>query len=138
MVTLAEVDRHEAGTYVCTADNGVGDPASAAVAILVEYPPEIATEEAGPGGSWWVLVSPGEFWWVLVGPGGSWWVLVGFGGSWWVLVGPGGFWWALLGPGGSRGLLVGPGGPWWVLVGPAWSSMDPNERGHQYGPGLME
>ncbi|XP_066960736.1 lachesin-like [Macrobrachium rosenbergii] len=44
-ITLAEVDRHVEGTYVCTADNGIGEPASDAMSVVVEYPPEIITEK---------------------------------------------------------------------------------------------
>lgn len=44
-MTLAEVDRHVEGRYVCTADNGVGQPASATMSVAVEYPPEIFTEK---------------------------------------------------------------------------------------------
>ncbi|XP_050710598.1 protein amalgam-like isoform X2 [Eriocheir sinensis] len=43
---LHGVDRHVEGTYLCTADNGVGEPASAAMTITVEYPPEITAEKA--------------------------------------------------------------------------------------------
>ncbi|XP_042234773.1 protein amalgam-like isoform X3 [Homarus americanus] len=45
MLTLEAVDRHMEGTYLCTADNGIGEPASAAVSLTVEYPPEITTEQ---------------------------------------------------------------------------------------------
>ena len=44
-MTLEGVDRHVEGTYVCTADNGVGEPASASMAITVSYKPEIITEK---------------------------------------------------------------------------------------------
>ncbi|KAG7174081.1 Lachesin-like 8 [Homarus americanus] len=44
-LTLDAVDRHMEGTYLCTADNGIGEPASAAMALTVEYPPEITTEK---------------------------------------------------------------------------------------------
>ncbi|XP_068226409.1 neural cell adhesion molecule 1-like isoform X2 [Palaemon carinicauda] len=44
-ITLAEVDRHVEGTYVCTADNGIGEPASDYMSVVVEYPPEIITEK---------------------------------------------------------------------------------------------
>ncbi|KAK8751773.1 hypothetical protein OTU49_010268 [Cherax quadricarinatus] len=45
-LTLEGVDRHVEGTYLCTADNGIGESASAAMSITVEYPPEITTEKA--------------------------------------------------------------------------------------------
>ncbi|XP_042241770.1 protein amalgam-like [Homarus americanus] len=45
-LTLEGVDRHVEGTYLCTADNGIGESASAAMTIAVEYPPEITTEKA--------------------------------------------------------------------------------------------
>ncbi|XP_045121071.1 limbic system-associated membrane protein-like isoform X2 [Portunus trituberculatus] len=44
-MTLEGVDRHVEGTYICTADNGIGDPASASMAITVSYKPEIITEK---------------------------------------------------------------------------------------------
>lgn len=44
-MTLEGVDRHVEGTYVCTADNGIGNPASASMSISVSYPPEIITEK---------------------------------------------------------------------------------------------
>ncbi|XP_050695515.1 lachesin-like isoform X2 [Eriocheir sinensis] len=44
-LTLEGVDRHVEGTYLCTADNGIGESASAAMTITVEYPPEINTEK---------------------------------------------------------------------------------------------
>lgn len=44
-LTLEGVDRHVEGTYLCTADNGIGESASAAMTITVEYPPEITTEK---------------------------------------------------------------------------------------------
>lgn len=43
---LENVDRHVEGTYICTADNGIGDSASASMRVLVHYPPEITTEKA--------------------------------------------------------------------------------------------
>lgn len=45
-LTLEGVDRHVEGTYLCTADNGIGELASAAMSVTVEYPPEITTEKA--------------------------------------------------------------------------------------------
>ena len=44
-LTLDEVNRHVEGTYQCTADNQVGEPVSAQMAITVVYPPEIITEK---------------------------------------------------------------------------------------------
>ncbi|XP_071534823.1 protein amalgam-like [Panulirus ornatus] len=44
-LTLERVDRHMEGTYLCTADNGIGEPASAAMSLTVEYPPEIITQQ---------------------------------------------------------------------------------------------
>ncbi|XP_050694471.1 protein amalgam-like isoform X2 [Eriocheir sinensis] len=44
-LTLEKVDRRAEGTYLCTADNGIGEPASAAMAITVEYPPEVVAEK---------------------------------------------------------------------------------------------
>ncbi|KAK8376395.1 hypothetical protein O3P69_009795 [Scylla paramamosain] len=44
-MTLEGVDRHVEGTYTCTADNGIGDPASASMSITVSYKPEIVTEK---------------------------------------------------------------------------------------------
>ena len=41
---LHGVDKHVEGTYLCTADNGVGESASAAMTVTVEYPPEITVE----------------------------------------------------------------------------------------------
>ncbi|XP_045619549.2 protein amalgam isoform X3 [Procambarus clarkii] len=45
-LTIEGVDRHVEGTYLCTADNGIGGPNSAAMSITVEYPPEITTEKS--------------------------------------------------------------------------------------------
>ena len=33
---LHQVTRHEAGTYICVASNGVGDPAEATIRVNVE------------------------------------------------------------------------------------------------------
>ncbi|KAF2368992.1 Fibronectin type III [Trinorchestia longiramus] len=44
-MTLEGVDRHVEGSYSCTADNGVGEPKSVTMEIVVEYPPEIFTEK---------------------------------------------------------------------------------------------
>lgn len=43
---LEGVDRHVEGTYVCSADNGIGDKATSSMSVIVEYPPEIITEKA--------------------------------------------------------------------------------------------
>ncbi|KAK3871120.1 hypothetical protein Pcinc_023712, partial [Petrolisthes cinctipes] len=45
-LTLENVDRRAEGTYLCTADNGIGDPASTAMTITIEYPPEVNPEKA--------------------------------------------------------------------------------------------
>ncbi|XP_069179322.1 protein amalgam [Procambarus clarkii] len=44
-LTLTEVDRHAEGTYLCSADNGIGEAASAAMTLTVEYPPEVTTDK---------------------------------------------------------------------------------------------
>ena len=44
-LTLEGVDRHVEGTYICTADNGIGQPSSTSMKVVVEYPPEIVTEK---------------------------------------------------------------------------------------------
>lgn len=43
---LQDVDRHVEGTYVCSADNGIGDPVTSSMSVVVEYQPEIITEKA--------------------------------------------------------------------------------------------
>lgn len=45
-LVLEAVDREMDGTYLCTAVNSIGEPASAAMSVIVEYPPEITTENA--------------------------------------------------------------------------------------------
>ncbi|XP_071534827.1 protein amalgam-like [Panulirus ornatus] len=45
-LTLENVDLHMEGMYLCTADNGIGEPASAAMSITVEYPPEIFKQQS--------------------------------------------------------------------------------------------
>ncbi|XP_045133288.1 limbic system-associated membrane protein-like isoform X2 [Portunus trituberculatus] len=45
-ITLENVDRHVEGTYICTASNGLGQPSSASMTVIVKYPPEIITEQA--------------------------------------------------------------------------------------------
>ena len=44
-LTLKSVDRHVEGSYVCTADNGVGEAQSRVMRLVVQYPPEIVTEK---------------------------------------------------------------------------------------------
>ena len=44
-MTLEDVDRHVEGRYTCTADNGVGKPASVTMSVEVNYPPEIISEK---------------------------------------------------------------------------------------------
>ena len=44
-MTLPNVNRHVEGTYVCTANNGVGEPSSAEIKLQVEYRPEINPEQ---------------------------------------------------------------------------------------------
>ena len=48
-MTLEGVDRHVEGSYVCTADNGIGESASATMSVIVRYPPEIFTEKVCGG-----------------------------------------------------------------------------------------
>lgn len=43
-IEFLQVDRHVAGSYMCTAANGVGNPATATRDIIVYYPPQITTE----------------------------------------------------------------------------------------------
>ncbi|XP_035215027.1 lachesin-like isoform X2 [Stegodyphus dumicola] len=38
---IASTDAHHAGTYVCTADNGVGEPVKASFNLTVHYAPEV-------------------------------------------------------------------------------------------------
>lgn len=44
-ITIANVDRHVEGDYICTASNGIGDPDSTSMTIEVEYAPEIIAEQ---------------------------------------------------------------------------------------------
>ncbi|KAK7079666.1 hypothetical protein SK128_026772, partial [Halocaridina rubra] len=44
-ITIANVDRHVEGDYICTASNGIGDPDSTSMTIEVMYPPEIIGEQ---------------------------------------------------------------------------------------------
>lgn len=43
-LVLTSVAREDEGTYICTASNGVGSPASASTRLTVLYPPEIELE----------------------------------------------------------------------------------------------
>ncbi|GAB0088395.1 Immunoglobulin [Sergentomyia squamirostris] len=43
-LTIESMDRHKGGTYICTANNGVGQPATSQVLLHVLYPPEISLE----------------------------------------------------------------------------------------------
>ncbi|XP_075214141.1 limbic system-associated membrane protein-like [Lycorma delicatula] len=45
-ITIVEATRHQAGIYLCSANNGVGDPATAQIALHVLYPPEIEVERS--------------------------------------------------------------------------------------------
>ncbi|XP_021711305.1 hemicentin-1 [Aedes aegypti] len=42
--TIENMDRHKGGTYICTANNGVGQVATSQIILHVLYPPEIAVE----------------------------------------------------------------------------------------------
>ncbi|KAG5679680.1 hypothetical protein PVAND_009234 [Polypedilum vanderplanki] len=42
---IENMDRHKGGTYICTANNGVGQTASSQIALHVLYPPEITVEQ---------------------------------------------------------------------------------------------
>ena len=44
-MTFEGVDRHVEGQYTCTADNGVGKPASVTMTVEVNFPPEILAEK---------------------------------------------------------------------------------------------
>lgn len=46
-IILEGVDRHVEGSYLCTAENGIGDPVSSSMSVVVEYSPEIITEQVG-------------------------------------------------------------------------------------------
>ncbi|XP_070493766.1 protein amalgam isoform X3 [Chironomus tepperi] len=43
-LSIENMDRHKGGIYICTANNGVGKPASSQVVLHVLYPPEIQVE----------------------------------------------------------------------------------------------
>ncbi|KAG4075949.1 hypothetical protein HA402_003775 [Bradysia odoriphaga] len=44
IMTIDSMDRHKGGTYICSANNGVGQAASTQVNLHVLYPPEITVE----------------------------------------------------------------------------------------------
>ncbi|CAG0893232.1 unnamed protein product [Darwinula stevensoni] len=44
-ITLENVERHEAGMYRCRADNGLGDPSTDDVQVVVNYAPEIHVDQ---------------------------------------------------------------------------------------------
>ncbi|XP_054282435.1 brother of CDO isoform X2 [Macrosteles quadrilineatus] len=43
-ITIENANRHQAGIYICTAANGVGDPVMKQINLHVLYPPEIEVE----------------------------------------------------------------------------------------------
>ncbi|XP_065202669.1 limbic system-associated membrane protein-like isoform X2 [Planococcus citri] len=43
--TIDQTTRHHSGTYICTASNGVGNPAQEQTNLVVHYPPEIEVEK---------------------------------------------------------------------------------------------
>ncbi|XP_046675364.1 limbic system-associated membrane protein-like isoform X2 [Homalodisca vitripennis] len=43
-ITIEQANRHQAGIYICTASNGVGDPVQKQINLHVLYPPEIEVE----------------------------------------------------------------------------------------------
>ncbi|XP_075214142.1 lachesin-like [Lycorma delicatula] len=45
-ISIAQANRHHAGQYQCTANNGVGDPATSQINVHVLYPPEIEVERS--------------------------------------------------------------------------------------------
>ncbi|XP_059482890.1 lachesin isoform X2 [Neocloeon triangulifer] len=45
-LTLDQVDRHQAGVYQCSANNGVGPPATIDINLTILYPPEIQVERS--------------------------------------------------------------------------------------------
>ncbi|CAL4086594.1 unnamed protein product, partial [Meganyctiphanes norvegica] len=51
---IPAASRKDTGTYLCTADNGIGHPVSITAKLIVEYPPEITAEQtsiiSGSGG----------------------------------------------------------------------------------------
>ena len=44
-ILIEDVNRHVEGNYICTADNGIGEPATASMEVIVEYSPEISIEK---------------------------------------------------------------------------------------------
>ncbi|RZF35719.1 hypothetical protein LSTR_LSTR009587 [Laodelphax striatellus] len=45
-ISIDQATRHQAGLYVCTASNGVGEPAVGEINVHVLYPPEIEVEKS--------------------------------------------------------------------------------------------
>ncbi|EEB18285.1 limbic system-associated membrane protein precursor, putative [Pediculus humanus corporis] len=45
-ITIEQATRHQAGTYLCTASNGVGDSAIQSINLHVLYPPEVEVERS--------------------------------------------------------------------------------------------
>ncbi|KAL0273993.1 UNVERIFIED_CONTAM: hypothetical protein PYX00_006540 [Menopon gallinae] len=45
-ITIEQTTRHQAGTYLCTASNGVGEPAVQSINLHILYPPEIEVERS--------------------------------------------------------------------------------------------
>ena len=44
-LNYVKVDHHHSGTYVCTADNGFGEPVKEKIEVDIEYAPEVEVEE---------------------------------------------------------------------------------------------
>uniref|UniRef100_A0A1B6CBY1 Ig-like domain-containing protein n=2 Tax=Clastoptera arizonana TaxID=38151 RepID=A0A1B6CBY1_9HEMI len=45
-ITIEQATRHHAGTYICSASNGVGEPVNESINVHVKYPPEIEVERS--------------------------------------------------------------------------------------------
>ncbi|XP_068084641.1 protein CEPU-1 [Anabrus simplex] len=45
-ITIEQANRHHAGVYECTANNGVGEPVTQHINLHVQYPPEIEVERS--------------------------------------------------------------------------------------------
>ncbi|CAL4060410.1 unnamed protein product [Meganyctiphanes norvegica] len=45
-IILEDVNRHSEGKYICTASNGIGEATSTSMEVMVNYKPEINTEQA--------------------------------------------------------------------------------------------